>query len=172
MAESFSKVKSQTEGKKLIIERRFDAPKDVVFRAFSDSKELESWWGPEGWQTENRLFEFEPGGVWLYCMRCIDPEQGDFYGQEAWGKSVYHEIHPPNVIIYTDVFADENGNTAEGMPASLSTVEFAELDGQTDIIITSQFQTEEDMRTVIEMGVIEGVSSQFNRLDGLLKEKV
>ncbi|OAH63138.1 hypothetical protein AWH49_07320 [Domibacillus aminovorans] len=90
------------EGQVLVMERIFNAPRGLVFKAFSEPERLASWWGPRGWQTENRKFEFKPNGVWHYCMRCIDENQGEFYGQESWGKAVYHEIIVPEKIVYTD----------------------------------------------------------------------
>ena len=61
-------VQAKAEGKTLVMERSFEAPRELVFKAFSGSVHLESWWGPKGWQTANSRFEFQPDGVWLYCM--------------------------------------------------------------------------------------------------------
>jgi len=74
------KVKSQVEGNTLVVERSFNAPRELVFEAFSTPAHLETWWGPTGWKTEIRTFEFEPGGTWHYCMTCVDKGQGDYYG--------------------------------------------------------------------------------------------
>ena len=65
---------SRVEGKELIMERTFNRTKELVFKSIlSDSKlYLASWWGPQGWKTENKTFEFKPEGVRHYCMRCED----------------------------------------------------------------------------------------------------
>ncbi|WP_369668764.1 SRPBCC family protein [Thalassobacillus devorans] len=114
MAVNKESLEKKVEGRNLVIERIFQAPKEKVFLAYSDSEQLAEWWGPQGWNTENKRFEFQPEGVWHYCMRC--QEQGDFYGQESWGKTVFQEIKAPEKIVYTDVFSDAQGNEAVDMP--------------------------------------------------------
>ncbi|WP_370149856.1 SRPBCC family protein [Exiguobacterium profundum] len=74
-----STVKSHVEGTTLIAERLFKAPRQLVFEAFSTPAHLEKWWGPSGWETKVYSFDFKPGGIWHYCMTCVDKEQGDFY---------------------------------------------------------------------------------------------
>lgn len=69
MSENINELTTFTEGKVLVMERIFNAPRSLVFEAFSDSERLESWWGPKGWKTINRQFEFKPEGVWLSIMR-------------------------------------------------------------------------------------------------------
>ncbi|QGQ44043.1 SRPBCC family protein [Metabacillus sediminilitoris] len=161
---------TKVEGRELIIERIIDAPRDLVFKAFSVSKNLESWWGPKGWQTENYKFEFEPNGVWHYCMRCNDRSQGDFYGQESWGKAVYHEIIVPEKIVYTDTFSDKEGNAVDGMPEILVTIMFVEYEGKTKLVTRSQFISIDTLQQVMDMGVVEGFASQLESLDDYLKE--
>jgi uncharacterized protein YndB with AHSA1/START domain len=163
-------LNTSVEGDVLVIERIFNAPRDLVFKAFSDSELLAKWWGPKGWQTENRKLEFKPDGVWHYCMRCTDKDQGEFYGQESWGKGVFHEIAVPEKIVYTDTFSDEEGNTVEVMPAIRITMNFVEQNGQTKIISRNQFVSAEALQQVMEMGIVHGVSSQYERLDELLVE--
>lgn len=122
-------IRTSLEGRDLVMEGIFDGPRDLVFKAFSNSERFASWWGPSGWQTENREFNFKPDGVWHYCMRCKDEKQGEFYGQESWGKAVYQEIIVPEKNVYTDMFAGEEGNSAGGMPVTLVTMTFVENEG-------------------------------------------
>lgn len=163
-------VTVSVDGRELVIERVFNAPRDLVFKAFSNSEYLAKWWGPRGWQTENRQFEFEPSGVWHYCMRCIDEGQGDFFGHESWGKAVFQEINAPEKIVYLDMFADEEGNTVDSLPEMQITMEFVEHEGKTKLISRSQFASFEALQQVMEMGVVEGVASQYECLDDLLTE--
>jgi uncharacterized protein YndB with AHSA1/START domain len=72
-------------------------------------------------------------------MRCTDENQGEFYGQESWGKAVYQEITVPEKIVLTDMFADEEGNSADGMPVTLVTFTFVEHEGKTKLIMRSRF---------------------------------
>ncbi|MCG4806147.1 SRPBCC domain-containing protein, partial [Bacteroides uniformis] len=73
------KLKTKVEGSVLQMEWTFNAPRELVFAAFTEKEHLEAWWGPEGWQTEITTFDFVEGGIWHYCMRCKDPAQGEFY---------------------------------------------------------------------------------------------
>jgi uncharacterized protein YndB with AHSA1/START domain len=163
-------ITTNVEGRDLIMERIFAAPWDLVFNAFSKPEQLASWWGPKGWQTENREFNFKPDGVWHYCMRCTDENQGEFYGQESWGKAVYQEIIVPEKIVLTDMFSDEEGNAADGMPVTLVTLTFVEHKGKTKLIMSSRFASVEGLQQVMEMGVVQGCASQFYRLDDLLEK--
>lgn len=160
-----------TEGEVLVMERIFNAPRELIFKAFSESVQLSNWWGPKGWRTENRTFEFKPNGIWHYCMRCTDENQGEFYGQLSWGKAVYHDIIVPEKIVYTDMFADKDGNAVNGMPEILVTMIFNELEGKTKLTIRSQFASIETLQQVMDMGVVQGFSSQLDRLDDLLQNK-
>ncbi|MFD2922263.1 SRPBCC family protein [Halobacillus naozhouensis] len=164
-----SDLKTSVEGRNLVMERTFAAPRELVFKAFSESDQLADWWGPQGWQTENRTFDFKPDGVWHYCMRCVDKEQGDFYGQESWGKAVYKEIDAPEKIVYSDVFADEEGKAVEGMPEVQVTYTFLEQDGQTKLKAQNQFASEETLQAILDMGIVQGFSSQLGKLDNHLK---
>ncbi|WP_307893156.1 SRPBCC family protein [Bacillus swezeyi] len=162
-------MKAKAEGKNLVIERVFDAPRELVFKAFSESGQLESWWGPKGWQTENYKFEFKPHGVWHYCMECKDENQGEFYGRKSCGKAVYQEIVTSEKIVYTDMFTDEEGNVVPGMPEILIEVNFAEHEDQTKLITRSQFSSPEELQQLMDKGMVEGFSSQMERLDDHLK---
>lgn len=161
MTTQSNSLTSYTEGNVLVVERTFNAARECVFNAFSESEQLEKWWGPQGWKTENLQFDFKPEGVWHYCMTCVDQEQGDFYGQQSCGKGTYHEIAAPEKIVYTDLFVDDQGNAVEGMPALLITT----------VSTRTQFASEEALGQVVEMGVVEGVSSQYARLDALLEDQ-
>ncbi|WP_268741714.1 SRPBCC domain-containing protein [Exiguobacterium artemiae] len=71
------KLKTKVDGSILQMEWTFNAPRELVFAAFTEKEYLEAWWGPEGWQTEITTFDFVEGGIWHYCMRCKDPAQGN-----------------------------------------------------------------------------------------------
>ncbi|EPD49587.1 hypothetical protein HMPREF1210_03034 [Paenisporosarcina sp. HGH0030] len=103
-------------------------------------------------------------------MRCIDEGQGDFFGHESWGKAVFQEINAPKKIVYMDMFADEEGNTVDSLPEMQITMEFVEHEGKTKLISRSQFASIEALQQVMEMGVVEGVASQYECLEDLLNE--
>ena len=84
----------------LVLERTFDAPRDLVFAMFKEPEHLKHWWGPNGWDLPVCQMDFRPGGIWHYCMKCMDQNQSEFYGMESWGKAVYKDIDEPEKIIY------------------------------------------------------------------------
>ncbi|WP_147804630.1 SRPBCC family protein [Alkalicoccus halolimnae] len=172
MSESLRRnnTKSREEGRNLIIERTFNVSKDMLFQIYSSSAHLEQWWGPRGWETTNYKFDFRPEGVWHYCMRCADESQGEFYGQEAWGKGIFKEIVENEKIVYTDMFSDKEGNMDDRFPSVLVTIMFKEADAGSVLHVYSEFPTKEDMQKLKDMGMVEGFTSQLDRLEEYLDE--
>ncbi|RCW73235.1 SRPBCC family protein [Saliterribacillus persicus] len=158
------------ENNKLIVERTFNAPKQLLFQVFSESNHLENWWGPKGWKTKNHHFDFASTGVWHYGMECIDQEQSDWYGEISWGKAVYQEIVRNERIVYHDYFSDQNGDINQALPGMEIAAYFYDLGSQSKIVMENTFQSKEELKKLIEMGVLEGVSSQFEKLDEYLEE--
>ncbi|TCI36431.1 MULTISPECIES: SRPBCC domain-containing protein [Exiguobacterium] len=161
-------VKSHVEGKTLVVERSFKAPRELVFEAFSSPAHLEAWWGPAGWKTDIRTFEFEPGGTWHYCMTCVDEDQVDYVGMESWGKATFLEIDPHSRIVYLDAFADEAGNVNPDFPVMTITNEFIDIPDGTLLVSRSEFTDDAALKQVVEMGAVEGFSSQLDRLNAIV----
>jgi len=129
-----SEVVNKTEGE-LVITRVFDAPRELVWRAWSEGERLAQWWGPKGCEVKVEQLEFRPGGIFHYCMKL--PDEG-----VMWGKFVYDEIVAPERLSFVDSFADENGNIIRapffdgGWPLEVSNlVSFSEQDGQTTMTL-------------------------------------
>ncbi|MBB3108812.1 uncharacterized protein YndB with AHSA1/START domain [Paenibacillus phyllosphaerae] len=154
----------------LVLERVFDAPRELVFKMFKELEHLSRWWGPRGWDVPVCNIDFRPGGVWHYCMKCVDESQGDFYGMESWGKGVYAEIVEPEKIVYTDYFSDAEGNVDETLPATLATMEFIDLGGKTKLVSRSEYATAEALKTVMDMGMLQGITETWDRLEERLNE--
>ncbi|WP_449621085.1 SRPBCC domain-containing protein [Robertmurraya sp. Marseille-Q9965] len=160
-----TKMISKVEGNVLVLEREFDAPKELVFKAFSEPEHLKQWWGPSGWTVPVCNVDFRPGGVWHYCMKCVDQNQGDFFGMESWGKGVYEEIIRNEKIVYRDYFSDAEGNEAEGMPSTRVTLLFEEQDGKTKLINRAEYDSSEALKTVLDMGMEQGITETWDRLE-------
>lgn len=166
-----NKMITRVEGQVIVLERVFNAPRELVFKVFSDGEHLKQWWGPRGWEVTVSNMDFRPGGQWHYCMKCLDQNQGDFYGMESWGKSVYQEIDEPEKIVYIDYFSDAEGNIAEGMPATTVTMTFEELDGKTKLVNRGVYESAEALQSVIDMGMEEGITQTWDRLEEYLASK-
>ncbi|MFD1707971.1 SRPBCC domain-containing protein [Siminovitchia sediminis] len=168
---SISELSSKVENDKvLVLERIFDAPRDLVFNMFKDPEHLKHWWGPAGWELPVCRIDFRPGGTWLYCMKCMDRNQGEYYGMESCGKAVYKDIIEPELIAYTDYFSDADGQIDENMPASAITLDFIDLGGKTKLVNRSEYVSAEALKTVLDMGMLEGITETWNRLEEHLKE--
>ena len=122
-----------SSGRELVIERILDAPRELVWKAWTEPERLMRWWGPNGYSCPIAKNDLRVGGTYLFCMRT--PE-----GQDTWSGGTYQEIVPMERIVATDHFADEHGNR---IPAStyglegdwpedlLVTVTFEDFDGKT-----------------------------------------
>lgn len=123
----------------LYITRTINAPRNLVFRAWTNPDLLKRWWGPNGFTLPVCAIDLRPGGILHYCMRSPD-------GKEYWGRGVYREIARPERIVYTDSFSDEKGNVTSPTLYGLSadwpretevTVTFAEERGKTLLTLES-----------------------------------
>ena len=162
-------VNKDLENKKLVIEFVANGPKDKVWNAYADKELFEKWWGPEGWETTTKTFDFSAGGSVHYGMKCIDESQGEWFGQTSWGIMKIENVTEPDSFTYKDYFSDENGKLNEAMPVLTVTNEFIEENGKTRIISTSLADSAEQIEELIKMGMVEGFSSQLEKLDALLR---
>lgn len=163
---TFTKDKS---ARTLTMQRVFDAPREKVFKAFTTAESLNVWWGPRGWKTNSAEFELKPGGEWLYCMKCVDENHGEWFGQESWGKAVYESVDEPHGFTYRDYFCDAAGRINTEMPGSTIVMEFHELEGgKTEVVSTTTFDSEGGYDTVIAMGVEQGAGETWDRLSEYL----
>lgn len=87
----------------LIITRVFDAPRQILFEAFTNPVHLKNWWAPKGFSTTFCSVDLKIGGLFRYCMTSPD-------GNDFWGRGIYKEINKPNLIVYSDCFTDKDGN--------------------------------------------------------------
>jgi len=117
----------------LIITRTFDAPREQVWRAWTEPEYAKRWWGPKGFTAPACSIDLRVGGRYLNCMR--SPE-----GQDFWSTGVYREIVAPERLVCSDSFADAAGNVVpasfygmgDDFPLELQiTVTFEEIDGKT-----------------------------------------
>lgn len=165
-----TKVTKDLENKTLTIERTFDAPKSKLWQAYADKDMFVKWWGPEGWDTTVKEFDFKPGGRNHYAMKCVDETQGEWFGQESWGLMEYDSINEPDSFSYRDYFADADGTIQEGMPVITVTLEFQESDGKTTLVTRCQAESAEEIEKLVDMGMIEGFTSSTDKLERLVAE--
>jgi uncharacterized protein YndB with AHSA1/START domain len=164
------KVTKDLENKTLTLEREFDGPLDKVWKAYADKDTFEKWWGPEGWTTTTKEFNFSPGGRIHYDMKCVDENQGEWFGQSSWGIMIIENVDAPHSFTYKDYFSDENGTLDQEKPTITVTNTFVEENGTTKLISVSVADSAEQIEELVKMGMIEGFTSQLLKLDAMLAE--
>ena len=148
-----------TTGRTFILTRTFDAPRALVFTAYSSCEHLRQWWGPRSWPMVECSIDFRVGGVWHYCLR--GPGEGD----ASWGRAVYDEIVEPERIAFTDSFSDAEGHVNDAMPTTRSSIDFVDEGGRTRLTLRAEYATPEDLRAVIDMGMEAGITETLDRLE-------
>jgi uncharacterized protein YndB with AHSA1/START domain len=94
----------ETRTSDFVISRVFDAPRDLVWKCFTDPEHMKQWWGPKGITVPVATMDLRPGGTFHYRMDGPN-------GPPMWGKMVYREITPQDRIVFINSFSDEDGGT-------------------------------------------------------------
>jgi len=136
LEEYLKKMPTDTTGDKpFIITRTFDAPRDLVWKAWTERDRLVQWFGPKGLTMPYAKLDFRPGGMLHYRMETPD-------GKVMWGKFVYREIEKPSRLVWVNSFSDENAGltshpfSSDPWPLEmLTTVTFTEQAGKTTVNI-------------------------------------
>lgn len=101
--------------KEITITRIFDAPRNLVWKAWSNPELIKKWWGPKDFTSPECQIDMKVGGKYVFCMQSPD-------GEKYYSAGSFLEIVPMEKIVYTDAFSDEKGNivspTKYGMPES------------------------------------------------------
>ncbi|HZD42279.1 MAG TPA: SRPBCC domain-containing protein [Terriglobales bacterium] len=128
----------EPEKQEIVITRIFDAPRELVWEAWTDPELFKRWWGPKDFTTPNSTIDLHEGGKYLYAMR--DPE-----GKDYRGTGVYREIVKPERLVMTDNFADDQGNIVPashyGMPG----------EWPDELLVTVTFEEAEDNKTKLTL---------------------
>ena len=138
--------------RELMVSRLIEGPRDVVFEAFTEVRHLSRWWGPDGFTTTTRAFEFSEGGVWEFTMH--GPDGTDYPNWIQW-----MEIRPPEVIVL------RHGEGPDDPEQFSSTFIFEEGTDATRVTLRSEFKTKALRdRAAEEYGAIEGANQTLDSL--------
>jgi uncharacterized protein YndB with AHSA1/START domain len=159
MAENKSQIIAEAGKQEIIIIREFEAPRDLVFKAFSEKELLVKWVGPREMKMRYEKFEPRAGGSYRYVSVLPNGMEFGFHG-------VCHDMTAPERIIQTFEF--------EGLPekghVAMETTRFEELpNGRTKVIIQSVFQTVADRDGMVKAGMERGVVDSHQKLDELIQ---
>jgi uncharacterized protein YndB with AHSA1/START domain len=145
------------EDREIVMTRAFDAPRRLVFDAFTKSELVKRWLlGPPGWSMPVCEIDLRVGGAYRYIWRHAD-------GKEMGMRGVYREVAPPERIVCTELF-DEPWYPGE----ALTTTALAEHGGRTTVTITILYISKEARDGVLNSGVERGVAASYDHLEEIL----
>lgn len=165
-----------SEEKGIVIERIFDAPREAVYKAWTDEELAKKWWGPEGFSAPSIKIDLRVGGKYIFAMH---GPAGSEWDRDMYSAGVYKEIVPNEKLVVTDYFSDENGEMMNpdeyGQDANFPkettvTVLFEEVEGgKTKLtIIYPKPESEEEFQAMKKSGMEEGWQSSLNKLEKAL----
>jgi uncharacterized protein YndB with AHSA1/START domain len=149
-------LKVTTPGdREIVLTRVFDAPRSLVFEAFSKPELLKRWFGPRGWSLEVCEMDLKVGGGFRFVLRSPD-------GKKLGMRGVYREIVPPERSVHMESFDDYPGE-------SQVTAVFVEQGGKTTLTATVLYPSREVRDIVIQSGMEHGAAESYDKLAELLE---
>lgn len=140
--------------REIVATRVFDAPRELVFRMWTDPRHVVRWWGPNGFTTTIHEMDVRPGGVWRFVLHGPD-------GRDYKNKIVYVEVETPSRIVYDHVSG----------PHFRTTATFTERGGSTEVTVRMRFNTAAERdKTAREFGAVEGLDQTLGRLGDQLRQ--
>jgi uncharacterized protein YndB with AHSA1/START domain len=142
----------ESDPRSIIGVREFEAPRDLVFSAWTDPRHLAQWWGPNGFTTTTHSFDLRPGGVWRFVMHGPD-------GRDYQNRITFDEVMPPERIVYR-----HGGDDVEPVQFK-TTVIFEDIGGRTRMTWRGDFPSaDERNRVVKEYQADQGLVQTMARL--------
>ena len=150
----------------IVITRDFDAPKHLVYRAYTEPDLIARWWSGERGEVTSVEVDLRVGGTWRYVMKANEGFEVAFHGE-------FREIVPNERIVSTEVYEmpqdDAMAGTPEAEEGTLNTVTFTEVDGRTTLTTAVECHAKEVRDAIIESGMEGGMQEQMEILDELLQ---
>jgi uncharacterized protein YndB with AHSA1/START domain len=165
-------MNTATKNADFVITRVFDAPRELVWKAFTDPEHMKHWWGPKGSTIVASKMDFRVGGTYLGAMS--DPS-----GRVMWAKFVYRDIVPPQRLVWEHSFSDENGGLTRhplspAWPLKLLTTVTFEERSPVETVLTLRWApldaTPEEQATfdAAHSGMTQGWGGSFDQLAAYL----
>jgi uncharacterized protein YndB with AHSA1/START domain len=139
----------------VLTSREFDAPRELVYRAYTEPELLKQWLGPRKYTMTIEQFEPRDGGTWRYI-------HADDAGNSFGFHGVFHGMPSPDGMVQTFEYEGAPGNV------SMDTVTFEEHDGKTTVRTNSLFQSVAARDMMVDSGMADGMSEGYDRLDEVL----
>ena len=127
-----------TVDRELVATRVFDAPRELVFKLWTDPEHIGKWWGPRGFTTTTGSMDARPGGIWRYCMHGPD-------GREYQNRCMYTEVIPSERISFKHGVGEDVEQVSHETTAT-----FEDVGGQTKVTMRMIFATPEQLAFVLD----------------------
>jgi uncharacterized protein YndB with AHSA1/START domain len=144
-----------TDGADLVMERIFDAPRDLVWNVMNDPERVTNWWGPQGYTTTVEEMDVRPGGRWRWINHTTGGEDAPFKGE-------YLEVEPPARTVRTFIFDVPGFDDRE----AVETMVLEDLGRRTKVTARTRFPSVEDLQGALATGMIRGALETYDRLAG------
>ena len=156
-------VDTDTDDLTMTLVGDFPAPAGRLWRAFTDPRQLERFWGPPGWPATFTQFDFTVGGRARYEM--TSP-----HGEKSRGAWEFLRIDPEDGFEVLDGFVDEEGNLTDGLPTMRMTFAFTDTAEGSRLTNTTYFESPEALEQVVAMGAVEGSTMALDQLTAVLTD--
>ncbi len=163
--------------KKIEIVRVFDAPVEMVWKAWTQPEEVKKWWGPKDFTAPSIKIDLQVGGKYIFCMH---GPKGSEFDKDLFSAGVYKEIVPMEKLAVSDYFSDENGNKVDpkiyGMnldfPDEMDVVVKFEEVGENKTKLSIEYprpESEEQFQAMLKSGMKEGWNTSLDKLAASLR---
>jgi uncharacterized protein YndB with AHSA1/START domain len=151
---------STPSDREFVMSRTFNAPRDLVFAAYTKPEHMKQWFSVEGWELTTCEVDLRPGGSYRYAWTGPDAAEMGFHGE-------FTEVEPPSRIVATEVFEGEYFEVMGG--GTINTMTFEESGGKTTITLTSLYKSHEAMESARSTGMEGGANETWNHLEAYLE---
>ena len=157
------RTKAYTEGPELVMERVFDAPRELVWKVMNDPAQVSNWWGPRGHTATVEAMDLRVGGTWRWVGHTPDGQDVPFTGE-------YLEVDPPSKLVYTEIYDVPPFNEGGRDAAAVNTITYEDLGGRTKVVARGRFPSVESLEGALATGMIGGALEAYDRLGELIDE--
>ena len=156
-ADAATETASSTADREIVLSREFDAPRELVWQAYTDPRHLPVWWGPDGFTNTVHEMDVRPGGMWRFIMHGPD-------GRDWPNRVTYREVAAPERMVY------DHGEDVDDDPGAFHvTITFDDLGGRTRVTQRMIFATAAQREGVVSFGAIELGNQTMRKLAEYLK---
>jgi uncharacterized protein YndB with AHSA1/START domain len=142
--------------REIVMTRTLNAPRALVWEAWTQADHIAVWWGPNGFTTTHKEMSVKVGGVWRFTMHGPD-------GKNYPNRIVYREVVKPERLVY------DHDDDDVGVQSFLSTVTFEDLGDKTKVTLRIVFDTKEARDATLKFGAVEGGNQTLARLEAYLQ---